>query len=79
MTKDDRFPVGFDPVLRYDRTYSARAPTVKDDNFPVGKRWWDVVAFIEYVCLDSALGAAVWVESRRMVESAWTIEQKRKP
>jgi len=42
------------------------APTVNDDSlqaYTVGSRWLDLTNDKEYVCLDSTLGAAVWVET----------------
>lgn len=42
------------------------APGVTDDNtlgYLVGSRWFDTTADREYVCLDNATGAAVWVET----------------
>jgi len=42
------------------------APTVNEDSgdgYAVGSRWIDTTGDKEYVCLDSAVGAAVWTET----------------
>jgi len=42
------------------------APTANDDSgdgYRVGSRWIDIVADAEYVCVNSTLGAAVWLDT----------------
>lgn len=41
------------------------APAVSNDSsegYEVSSRWLDIVAQIEYICIDASLGAAVWVQ-----------------
>lgn len=41
------------------------APAVSNDSsegYEVSSRWLDIVAQIEYICIDASVGAAVWVQ-----------------
>lgn len=59
-----RTNLGIDPIATKKSNLSATvAPTVNDDSsggYAIGSLWLDITADQAYICLDSAVGAAVW-------------------
>ena len=53
-------------VLAQNKTDATVAPTVTNDSsegYSISSRWFDVTANEVYVCIDPAVGAAVWVQT----------------
>lgn len=62
----------------YSNFSATSAPTVNDDiadGFEIGSRWYDITNDKAYVCLDTTLGVAVWVEEV-IVQASVTVAGK---
>jgi hypothetical protein len=64
------------PGWRQNKWDATVAPTVNEDSgdgYEVGSVWVDVTADKAYTCVDSTVGAAVWVEGGSSLTAASTV------